>query len=552
MKRVFFMALSGVICLVFYIGHCNAAEKKLPVINGKEVVAMVNNEPITAEEFGVALGDIQHGKVEEGSKASVIDYKGILDRLIDQQLFLQEARTIGIDRLPDVTASINDNAQKTLAKMLVRGQWDKVEVDKDEVERRYKEETREYKITALVFEKEEDAKAMEDEISSGAPFDDVVKKVIADGKILESTEGEYVKERDLLPEVSGVISKMEVGTVSPLIKFDKGYVKARLEDVRYPDDPEIRARITASLASIQRVKTLDEYTKSLIKKYVTIDEKLLDRIDYDTSEEEFNKFMEDGRVIARVKKGENVTVKELSAAFQDKFYHGVGDLIKRKGLNIKKQEVLEGILQKRVLVIEAKSQGIDKTDTYKDSIEKYNRTIVFEQFLNKVITPGIRITEDQVRAYYNEHPDSFITPEMMRIDSLAFDRKENAEAAIRTLSTGTEFKWLRANAEGQVESNEKESLDFGGNVLSIKLLPAEVQEVLSGVNAGDFRLLTSSDGYYYVLYAQQVFPSSLRPYEEVKDEIVKDLYNSKVAEAIKEWSDKLKEHYPVEVYLEGY
>ena len=549
MKRIASIVLSSVIIFLTFIVQGGAAEQKLPVINGKEVVAMVDDEPITSEEFGKALANITHGTMGEGEKAAAIDYREILNRLIDEKLFLKEARNIGIDRLPEVTGSIKENAKKTLAKMLVREELKDIEVDKEKAQKLFEDATREYKITAVVFEKEEDAKEMEDEIGSGLAFDDVVKKVVADGKALESVEGKYLKEKELWPEVSGALAKMEVGAITPAIKFDKGYVILKLEDIRYPEDPAVRERIMDSLARDQRETALDEYTKDLIKKYVTIDEKLLESIDYDTSVDKFNKLLGDTRIIARVKGDEPVTVKELSQAFQDKFYHGVEDWIKRKELNSKKQEMLEGILQKRVLVLEAKKQGIDKTDKYRERVDKYNKTIVFEQFLNRVVTSDIKLTDDELMAYYNEHKDSYTTPEMMRIDSLVFTTKEDAEAAIQTLRTGTEFKWLKENVSGQVSSDAKGILNFGGNVLSIKMLPPGVQKVLSGVSAGDFRLFADPDGYYYVLYAEQEFPASVRPYQEVREEILKDVFNRKVRESMKEWSDKLKEHYPVKVYL---
>lgn len=549
MKRICLFLFGGFVLFSSVIPPGHASEQKLPEIHGKEIVATVNNEPITLEEFSRSLADIKHASMEEGAKAAAIDYKGILNRLIDEKLFLQEARNIGIDKLPEVTMSIDENAKKTLAKMLVRERLQDVEVDMDEVNKRFNEMTREYKITAVVLEKEDDAKQMEEEIASDASFDDAVKKAVDGGKTVDYVEGKYLKERDLWPEVSGVLSSMEAGAVSPAVKFDKGFVIVRLEDVRYPDDPQVRERIINALVKDQREIVLDEYTKSLIKRYVTIDKDLLEDIDFDISVEEFNKLLKDTRILARVREGDPVTVKEFSEAFQKKYYHGVEDKIMRKLLNAEKEGVLEGLLQKRVLVMEAKKQGIDKTEEYRNRIEQFNKTIIFEQFMNKVVSTDIRLTEDELRTYYNEHPDLYTTPEMLRVDSVVFDTKEAAESAIHTLSTGTEFKWLKENASGQVNNDAKGVLNFGGSVLSVKLLPEGAQKVLSGVGTGDFRLFADPDGYFYVLYAEKVYPSSVAPYQDVKNSILKDLYNTKVKESMKVWSDKLKEHYPVEIYM---
>jgi len=537
-------------CLVVSPG--DAAEEKVPVIEGKKIVAMVNHEPITSEEFGKYLANIQHAETGGEKKAGGLNYSEILNRLIDEKLFLQEARNIGIDELPEVKTSIDENARKTLAKLLVRKNLKDIKVDSEAVDKRLREVTAEYKISAVVFEAEEEARKMEKALSSGTAFDDALKNAVAGGKTLESVEGEYLKKSDLMPGVSDVISTMKTGDVSPVIKFKKGYAVVRLEDIRNPEDPEMRERIRSALLRDQREMALYDYKQLLIKKYVTIDEKLLDSIDFDASQEDFNKLLKDRRVLARVRGDGPVTVQDLAKEFQAEYFHGIQEPVSRKQLNSKKAETLDNALEKKVLVLEAKKEGFDKTQEYKDRIDRFKRTILFEQFMNKVIVSDIRLTEDELRKYYSEHADSFTSPEMIRIDSLVFNDRGKAEDAVKTLRSGTEFKWLKENSEGLVSSDAKGVLNFSGRVLSVNVLPGDVQNVLSGVSSGDFRLYESPTGYSYVLYAEQVYPSSISPYEEVKDEILKILYNQKVRESVKEWAGKLKAHYPVEIYIKEF
>ncbi len=79
-------------------------------------------------------------------------------------------------------------------------------------------------------------------------------------------------------------------------------------------------------------------------------------------------------------------------------------------------------------------------------------------------------------------------------------------------------------------------------------LPEKVQKAVSGANAGDFRLYEGPAGQFYVLYIYQVFPAKLQPFEEVRQEIAKKVFEDKLKKSVEHWADKLREYYPVKIY----
>ena len=547
MKRIYRLLPYCFILLCLMASPGNASEGKLPVIEGKQIVAMVNHEPITSEEFGSFLADIEHETMSSEEKPEAVDYVGILDRLINEKLFLLEASNIGLDTLPEVIGNIDENSRRTMAQLLVKQEVTNINVDEEEVDRQYKEAVKELKVTGALFKQESDARKVQEELGAGTPINDIIKRVIAEGNATEVMEGKYLKKRDLLSKADEVLSEMEIGSVSDVVEFDKGFLIIKLDDIRYPEEPEVREKIHRILWKNAKGIAVEEYIKSLLKKYVEVDQTMLDSVNYDTSDEEYKKMLEDERIVARIKKEKPVTVGDLTAAFEKKLFHGVED--RQKQLNNRKEKMLNEILRKRVLVHEAKKHRIDKSDTYNDKIKQFKKSLVITLFIEKVIATSIKLNEEELKAYYDEHRDSYSTPKMMKIDSLVFTMREKAESAIATLRSGTEFKWLSANATGQVGKDTQGLLNFEGNILSVSSLPEAVQKVLSGIDSEDFRLYESEDGYFYVLYIQKVFPSTLRQYQEVRNTIAKDLYNIKMTEAVNNWSAKLKEHYPVEVYL---
>lgn len=551
MKRLS-QSLSYLIISFLLIVAQAAAGQKLPVIDGKEVVAIVNNEPITAADYSYALASIEHGEMDPKQKAENVDYAGIMNRLVNEKLLLIEAGNIGIDELPEVTEMIEKYADKALMKTLLAEQMKNVIADQEKIEKRFRSTVREFKITAVVFENEKDAKAMKEALKSGEEFDDLAKKVIEDGSAKEILEGEYLKNKDLWPEVSAIISEMEIGSLGPIVAFKQGFVLLRLDDIRYPENPEIRSRIERALANMAKEIALEDYTETLIKKYVEIDDVLLESIDYDTSMEDFKALLKDERIVAKVKNGNPVTVGALSASFENAYYHGVEDPLKHKELNNRKNKILTELLQKIVLKKEAMQQGLDKADKYKIKLNKYRDSLVLWAFVQKVVAPDIKLTEDELKVYYDENVDSYTSPEMMRIDDLVFNDRRKAEDALDKLKKGTAIKWLRSNATGQVPPETPGLLRFNGTILNPENLPPKARKTLRGASLGDYRLHESSEGYFYVTYIQDVFPSKSTPYENVKKEIAEKVYNEKLARAVDDWANQLKEYYKVEIYLKDF
>jgi len=64
--------------------------------------------------------------------------------------------------------------------------------------------------------------------------------------------------------------------VSPVIPIKLGFVVLRLEDIRYPEDPEALNQARQEALS-KRGRGLEELQRCLIKKYVKMHQEVLDR-----------------------------------------------------------------------------------------------------------------------------------------------------------------------------------------------------------------------------------------------------------------------------------
>jgi hypothetical protein len=537
-----------ILAILFLIGTAaSASDPKLPVIKGKKTVAMVGGEPITWDELEQELAPPEGGV--DKKKPTKEETSQTLDRLINATLIVQEARRMGIDQLPELRKEMDAFERVTLREELIERHVKTVRADEKEVEKIFKELVKEWKIKSIVFEKEENAKKMQDALTSGKGFDETQKKFLADKTGKGSEEGKYLRARDLFPEIVDVVSKMKVGAISPIIPMKSGFVILRLDDIRFPENPGAKDQARREALETQQIKSLRAYEKMLREKYTKVRRDVLDRIDFESKEPGFEKLLNDKRVVVEVKGEAPITVGDLAQSIRQQLYHGVDRAVESKKLNSRKDETLDDIVHRRVFRKEALRLGLDKTQSYKNKVKEKEHSLIFSTFVQKVVAPDIKLNEEELKAYYNDHTKEFNTPEMMKVRGLVFSERQDAEETLEKLRKGSDFRWLQANTERQVDKNTQGFLDFDGKLITVRDLPGGVQKAITGARAGDFRLYASPQGHFYALSVQEVVPSKPQPYNEVRESIAKKVYDDKLKKTFEQYATKLRTLSEVKIYL---
>jgi hypothetical protein len=207
------------------------------------------------------------------------------------------------------------------------------------------------------------------------------------------------------------------------------------------------------------------------------------------------------------------------------------------------------MIGRRLLNAEALRLGIDRTNAYRDRVSGYRDSLIFDSFLQKVIVPGNKMREEEVRQHYTAHLKEYSYPEMVKVRSLAFTARGAAESAMRKLREGTDYGWLAANAEGQVAKGTQGLLVFDGRPITTDSMPEGVQKTLAGTKAGELKLYASPEGPFYVFAVQEVLGANAKPYDDVRAEIAKKLYGDKLKKSVEDYAGKLRAHSTVAAYL---
>lgn len=509
-------------------------------------VARIGDEVIPLADLQEALAATHDERGE--ARAGAPDFKAVLQRLVDTRLIVMEAREMGFDEQEEVKQPLAAFKEVTLREKLQRSITKDVAPDALEVERAYRESVRTWKVRSLRLDKEEDAAQVKSLLAGGKTFVDVAKQLVSEKKAEGGSEAEILPPQQILPAVREALAPLEKGGLSAPVKLQKGFAVLFVEDVVYPDDPAKKAE--AEQASIARKsgELLMAFRKELDRKYVKVDEALVRRLNFDSPKPGFPALLKDKRPVARIAGEAPITVADLAEAVGEKFFHGVDKPQLEKRVDKLKRPRLDGLIYKRVFTKEARVRKLDQSDEYLRAVDEYENSLLFGTFIQRVLVPDLSIQEKDLRAYYDAHRDEFTQAPLYRLDQIAFPDMKAAQRAAERLDKGTDFKWLKANAEGQLAPGQR-ALDLEGQLLSAKGLPESLAAALASAHVGDHRLHQGPGGQAYLVLVVSRTDPELQPYDAAKGDIQKKLFSDGLNRAITEWAAKLRGAHKVETFI---
>ncbi|HEX6975396.1 MAG TPA: peptidyl-prolyl cis-trans isomerase [Vicinamibacterales bacterium] len=527
--------------------HLRAAPP-LPSRNGRPVVAIINRDAISLDEFVAQVnGPSDRGRLLQGvATAKELE---LLDRLVTVKLIAQEAATMGLDEVPEVRKQVEVTSREILREVLMDRLTRGVKPDPAAVEKVFREAVREWKTTSLIFRDEAAAKQARKEITGGATFANVASRAIGSKKATKDEDGQFHPRSEYLPQIAQVVAPLRVGQVSPVVSIESGFALIKVVEVRYPENAEARAAAREQVLKKQQLAVLSAHEATMRRTYVVEHPEILKSIDYTAAKPGVDALLKDKRVVAEIKGAAPVTVGDLTDYVRMQFFHGSDESKQRKEMNDKKAAALEATISRRLLNMEALKLGIDKTNAYRDRVNGYRDSLVFDRFVKKVIVPENKMTEEEVKRHYNDHLKDYSYPEMLKVRSLAFVKRAAAESALKKLREGADFGWVSANAEGQVPKGTAGVVSFDGRPVTTDSMPGGVQKAVSGAKGGELRLYAGNDGYFYVLSIQQVIARNARPYADVREDIAKTVYTGKIEKGVADYGARLRAHSKVQTFL---
>jgi len=220
---------------------------------------------------------------------------------------------------------------------------------------------------------------------------------------------------------------------------------------------------------------------------------------------------------------------------------------------LKQQRVDEDQLR-RILAREGKTMG-----EYRELIRK---KISREQYLQyRLKASGLDVTEEEIKDYYNRHPDEFRNEAQVTLAEIRFDLPAGADPAL-----ALEVKGRAEQAYGRILAGEPfeemarryssaASASRGGLLGTFRVdseLKPSYSRVARSMKSGEVSAIGRDPDGYFILKILERIESEPRPLSEEKERIRNILYNQKVDRQVEVLTDELYRKSFVDIRVEDF
>lgn len=241
------------------------------------------------------------------------------------------------------------------------------------------------------------------------------------------------------------------------------------------------------------------------------------------------------------------SVKDGITVTQDEVNKGFKEYISRLGLDEKKvkDELLKLDITEEILMSEIK------------------KLLMVERFLDKrKKTLKLTVSDEEVKAFYDEHPDTFNKPERIEISHIAIKSPagEDEAAAKEAMKKILMIQEKLKKGEGTFADLAKEysedtmSAENGGalkgEITRNSPLPKTILDAAFELNKGEVSDVVKSSIGFHLIKVTEKKPAEITPYGEIKDSLKFRLLEQKSAMEMKEYVDSLVAKSDIQIKLE--
>ncbi len=219
---------------------------------------------------------------------------------------------------------------------------------------------------------------------------------------------------------------------------------------------------------------------------------------------------------------------------------------------------MSGMLSEKNISVEKFEETLSKEgntlDEYRDEIRK---NIIRGRLVEAKIRSRITINEKEIGEYYSRHRGDYEGKEAARIqqillvkpkdcdDSTREKLRTKAEMILKRLENGESFDLLVNEYSQGPAARSGGDLGFVKKGMMFPAVDAAVSELKKGESSG---VIESPVGFH-IIRVMDKRGAGIKPSEEVRDEIVRNIGTEKVKKKFQEWLKELREKSLVEIKL---
>ena len=207
-----------------------------------------------------------------------------------------------------------------------------------------------------------------------------------------------------------------------------------------------------------------------------------------------------------------------------------------------KDQVLNQVVEKKLLTQKAIKSGISNDTSYKQALEKLKKDLALEIWMQKEFKK-VTVSEKDKKDYYNKNKDKFKVPSTLEARHILTKTENEAKDIIKTLNKASNKKDEFVNlAKTKSVGPSGPKGGYLGKFPETQMVP-EFSKAAKSLNKGQYSKTPVKTQFgYHVIYLEDKIAATNLEYDKVKDKINQALLQDKFRMQIKEESDSLRKN----------
>jgi peptidyl-prolyl cis-trans isomerase C len=246
----------------------------------------------------------------------------------------------------------------------------------------------------------------------------------------------------------------------------------------------------------------------------------------------------DGKTLAEVN-GTKITVKDFNAEVEN-----LPPYIRPMAQTPEgKKELLESMIVRELVLEQAKKDGIDKSKEVVTRLEDLKKRVVVEAFVRKKIEQDIKISDDEMKKFYDQNKDKFKSGEQVKASHILVKSESSAQDILSQLKKGASFEELAR--KNSADASAAKGGDLGW--FSKGTMVPEFDKVAFGLKDGELSNVVKTPYGFHIIKVTGKRAAGVRSFDEVKDQIKAAMMPAKQQEVLQQLKESLKKNAKISI-----
>ncbi len=213
-----------------------------------------------------------------------------------------------------------------------------------------------------------------------------------------------------------------------------------------------------------------------------------------------------------------------------------------------RKHYLEEMITEKLFYEEALRRGLNNDREVAEVINDAKKKIVIAKLIKNDVEDKVKVSEDEIAAFYEENKDKLKTPEMWRASQILVPTEQEAKEMLQELNSGANFEDIaRAQSKDATASR-------GGDIGYFRAgqVVPEFEKAALDLNVGQLSDIVRTKFGYHIIKLTDKKASAMQTYENAKPMIENELKKKRKAEIFYELVMSLKKKYGVNIDEEAF